>query len=328
MRILSASGDARPLSAAGAAPIGAGRIAADGRELRPAPRGATSRTRVPSPGALSISKRPPSSVSRSRMLNSPHPTWPAFDRRRVRRVEPDPLIRHRDAQLIVGAERQLQRDAIRLRVLDGVEQEFSDRLEEQRANVLPRGIGARIDVDLDVELVLVARPVRQPGQRGRQSRTSAAREETARGSTTARRRSLGQVDVSPPTAVRSARCRVSPVAVQLLIEVQCGDDQQLLESVVQRLGDLLTRVLLGERQVRRHPAQLRGPVFQFDGALLEGRRRALRSVMSVTNAKARPPSRCGDVIQADFDRKRRSVFPLPDQLQAAVHQTRIAARRK
>ena len=44
------------------------------------PRGAIKRNRVPRRGALSMSKRPPSSVSRSRMLNRPHPTWPAFVR--------------------------------------------------------------------------------------------------------------------------------------------------------------------------------------------------------------------------------------------------------
>ena len=104
------------------------------------------------------------------MLNSPQPTWPAFDRSSsLAGFEPDPLVGDGDAQLIVGVERQLQRDAIRLRVLDRVEQELSDRLEQQRADVLPRGVGARIGVDLDVELVLVARPVRQPRQRRRQS---------------------------------------------------------------------------------------------------------------------------------------------------------------
>ena len=57
-----------------------------------APRGATRRNRVPFPGALSMSSRPPSSVSRSRMLNSPQPTWPAFDRCvEPRRLEPDAL---------------------------------------------------------------------------------------------------------------------------------------------------------------------------------------------------------------------------------------------
>ena len=86
-----------------------------------------------------MSKRPPSSVSRSRMLNSPHPTWPAFDRSSSPAgFEPNPLIRHGDAQLIVGVERQIQRDAIRVGVLDRIEQELSDRLEQQRADVLPR----------------------------------------------------------------------------------------------------------------------------------------------------------------------------------------------
>ena len=51
--------------------------------------------------------------------------------------------------------------------------------------------------------------------------------------------------------------------------------QQLLETVVKRLGELFARVLLGERQVGRQPAQLRRPVFQFDGSLLKGRLRPL-----------------------------------------------------
>ena len=55
------------------------------------------------PGALSMSNRPPSSVSRSRMLNSPQPTWPAFARSiEPCRVEPDPLVGHGDAELVVA----------------------------------------------------------------------------------------------------------------------------------------------------------------------------------------------------------------------------------
>jgi len=79
------------------------------------------------------------------------------------------------------------------------------------------------------------------------------------------------------------------VALQLLIEIEGGDDQQLLQPVVQRSGDMFARVLLGQGQVRRHPAQLRRPILQFRRALLKRRRGALAIGESVTNAKARPP---------------------------------------
>ena len=48
--------------------------------------------RVPRPGALSMSTRPPSSVSRSRMLKSPQPTWPAFDRSSSSAGEADAVV--------------------------------------------------------------------------------------------------------------------------------------------------------------------------------------------------------------------------------------------
>ena len=79
----------------------------------------------------------------------------------------------------------------------------------------------------------------------------------------------------------------------MYVEVQRHDDQELLKAIVQRLRDLLAGVVLGQRQVPRHSAQLLGPVFQFVRALLEHLRRALRSVMSVMNAKARGPPDVG-----------------------------------
>jgi hypothetical protein len=60
---------------------------------------------------------------------------------------------------------------IRLRVFDGIEEKLSDRLEEQRADILPRGICARIGADLDTQLVLLVRPLRQPRQGGGKSGT-------------------------------------------------------------------------------------------------------------------------------------------------------------
>src|SRR5262245_35064656 len=55
---------------------------------------------------------------------------------------------------------------------------------------------------------------------------------------------------------------------QLLVEVQLDDRQELLESVVQRLGNLLARMVFGEREVPRHLTQLRCPPFQLCCALL------------------------------------------------------------
>ena len=68
------------------------------------------------------------------------------------RIEPDALIGNGDAQLVVGVERQLQRDAIHLRVFHRIEQEFSDRLDKERADVFPRGIGPRVGDQPNLEL--------------------------------------------------------------------------------------------------------------------------------------------------------------------------------
>ena len=60
------------------------------------------------------------------------------------------------------------------------------------------------------------------------------------------------------------------VAVDLLIEIQRHDEQQLLESVVQRPCDLLARIVLGQRQIPRHLTQLCRSVFQLRRAFLKG----------------------------------------------------------
>ena len=52
----------------------------------------------------------------------------------------------------------------------------------------------------------------------------------------------------------------------MAIEGQRRTDEQLLQTVVEGLGELFARVLLGERQVRRHLAQLSRPPFEFDRA--------------------------------------------------------------
>ena len=73
------------------------------------------------------------------------------------------------------------------------------------------------------------------------------------------------------------------------LEVQDRADEQLLETVVERLGELFARVLLSQRQVGRQPAQLSRPLFQFD--------RAFQLALRVTARLQRllgPPAR-GDV---------------------------------
>ena len=113
-------------------------------------------------------------------------------------------------------------------------------------------------------------------------------------------------------------------AHQVSLEVQGRADEQLLETIVQRLGELFARVLLGERQVGRQPAQLSRPVFQFDRALLKGDRRplAFSDVRDEGDGVSAPG--VGQMIQTDFERKRRPVLPLTDEL--GVHTRRLGAR--
>jgi hypothetical protein len=66
--------------------------------------------------------------------------------------------------LIVGIELQRQRDSIRLRVFDRVEEQLSNRLKEQRADILP-GIRARISA-ISQQVAFILCPVRQPGEGG------------------------------------------------------------------------------------------------------------------------------------------------------------------
>ena len=210
-----------------------------------------------------MSKRPPSSVSRSRMRNSPQPTWRGF-RSIVQsgRLEPSPLIRHGDAQLIVGIELQLQRDSIRLRVFDDVEQQLSDRLEEQRADILARGICARIDADLDVQLVLVVGPVRQPCQGGRKSGTL----QHGRKQLHVQRPRDGHRFVELLLRLGEQLARRGPASFSRFSccsRFNATMTRSCWSPSCKRPGDLLARLVLGERQVPRHPTQLRRPVFQF-----------------------------------------------------------------
>jgi hypothetical protein len=91
---------------------------------------------------------------------------------------------------------------------------------------------------------------------------------------------------------------------------------------VQRAGDLFARVVLGQRQVPRHLAQLRRPVFELGGALLQ-RRRGTLPVGDVGRERDGPAAaRRGNVIQAHFDRKGRAVLPFTNQLKTASHWAR------
>ena len=243
-----------------------------------------------------------------------------------RRLEPNPLIRHGDAQLIVGVERQRQRDAIRLRVLDRVEEQLSDRLEEQRADILPRGICARVGVDLDTQLVLVVRPVRQPRQGGGQSGTL----QHGRKQLHVQRPRDGDRFVELLLRLCQQLARRSSnlgLPLQLLFEVQRHDDQELLEPIVQRPGDLLARMVLGERQVPRHPTQLRRPVFQFGRALLKGHRGTLAFGDVGHERECASAARRRNVIDGDFDRKRGSVLARADEVEAARRVRAVAKDR-
>ena len=76
--------------------------------------------------------------------------------------------------------------------------------------------------------------------------------------------------------------------LHVAIEGQRRTDEQLLQTVVEGLGELLARVLLGERQVRRHLAQLSRPPFEFDRAFPQrsvavSKRHFTASLRSVTS---------------------------------------------
>ena len=83
-----------------------------------------------------------------------------------RRIEATALVSDRDAERFIRADREIDRDPVDLGVLDHVEEELPYRSEEQRADVLSIGIGARVGRDRDLESVLRPRPVRQPVQGG------------------------------------------------------------------------------------------------------------------------------------------------------------------
>jgi hypothetical protein len=88
---------------------------------------------------------------------------------------------------------------------------------------------------------------------------------------------------------------------------------------VKGLGEPFARPLLGERQVRRQLAQLRRAPLQFDRAFLK-RRADTPALRNVRDERDRLSTiGCGDVIQTDFDRKRRSVPPFTDEVDVRAH---------
>ncbi len=83
-----------------------------------------------------MSNRPPSRSRRSRMLNSPHPTWLTFVRSSsFVGSNPRPSSVTVMQSVSLGPSVRIHHDSIDLRVLDHVEQELPDRFEEQRPHV-------------------------------------------------------------------------------------------------------------------------------------------------------------------------------------------------
>ena len=117
------------------------------------------------------------------------------------------------------------------------------------------------------------------------------------------------------------------VPLHLVIEIQRREDQQLLETVVERLGELFARPLLGERQVRRELTQLRRPVLQFDRPFAKrgGDPPAVGDVRHERNRLSAVGR--GDVVQADFDRKARAVPALTDEIDVRTHESRTRRRK-
>ena len=86
---------------------------------------------------------------------------------------------------------------------------------------------------------------------------------------------------------------------------------------MQRPGDLLARMVLGERQVPRHLTQLRRPVFQFGRALLKGHRGTLAFGDVGHERECASAARRRNVIDGDFDRKHGPVLADADEVLAA-----------
>src|SRR5215472_17322807 len=95
-----------------------------------------------------------------------------------------------------------------------------------------------------------------------------------------------------------------------------------------RPRQLFAGVLLSQSQLGRQPAELNRPSLEFCRSLLEGGVASAESLLGLfassdigherygVSARGR-----GDVIQADFEGKRRAVFALPHQIQLGAYRT-------
>src|SRR6185369_931941 len=122
-------------------------------------------------------------------------------------------------------------------MLHGVQEQLSNRFEQERAHVLAIRVRERIGGDLNHDSVLFAGPFSEPDQGGRQSRTMQQRREELEAQRTGG--SDGLIEVALRLRERLGRFGTPlSVALQQTIEIQRGTHQQLLETVVQRLREL------------------------------------------------------------------------------------------
>ena len=219
------------------------------------------------------------------------------------RIEAHSVVRYGNAQCVVGVETEIHGHPTHLRMFHSVDEEFPDRFKQQRANVLPRRIGARIGRDLHVEAILLPGLVRQPSQGGAKSR--ALQHGRIQFKTEGSRGGNGLFELAPRLDnVFGRRDAHLCITFQLLIEVHRRNQQHLLETIVKRFGELFAGVVFRERQLGRHPAQLRRSKFQCRRPTLQ-RRGGLLAFRDVGDKRDRPTTiSSGDVIQADFDRER------------------------
>src|ERR1700745_2561440 len=88
-------------------------------------------------------------------------------------------------------------------------------------------------------------------------------------------------------------------------------------------GQLFSRVLLGQSQLRRKPPQLKCAAVQFGITPAEGVF-GLLSCTDVRNEGNRMSTICSrDVIQTDFDWKRGTVLALPCYIYPGAHYIRL-----
>lgn len=201
------------------------------------------------------------------------------------RVEAHPLVGHDQPHGVLGGQGQRHRRMRDVCVFHHVEEQFAERGEDQGAHVPPLGVGLFVAAQFDGESVLLRHPPAQPPHGRRQ----AAFMEHGCEQLHAQRPGRGHrfVDVDAHGLHGLA---VTTVAVHLAgqaIELEASGEEQLLQVVVQRARQLFPRVLFGQRQFRRQPAQLPAALFQL-------RRAFLQRGMTARQLELRPLAR-GDV---------------------------------